>query len=71
MDNQLINLGLTEKGGKAVVSSRDIARVFEKNHQHVMRDIRNIIENDAQWGASNFGQSSYMNEQGRRADRHG
>lgn len=63
MDNQLINLGLTEKGGKAVVSSRDIARVFEKNHQHVMRDIRNIIENDAQWGASNFGQSSYMNEQ--------
>ena len=71
MDNQLINLGLTEKGGKAVVSSRDIARVFEKNHQHVMRDIRNIIENDAQWGASNFGQSSYMNEQSRRADRHG
>ena len=65
MDNQLINLGLTEKGGKAVVSSRDIARVFEKNHQHVMRDIRNIIENDAQWGASNFGQSSYMNEQGK------
>ena len=63
MDNQLINLGLTEKSGKAVVSSRDIARVFEKNHQHVMRDIRNIIENDAQWGASNFGQSSYMNEQ--------
>lgn len=63
MDNQLINLGITEKGGKAVVSSRDIARVFEKNHQHVMRDIRNIIENDAQWGASNFGQSSYMNEQ--------
>ena len=63
MDNQLINLGLTEKSGKAFVSSRDIARVFEKNHQHVMRDIRNIIENDAQWGASNFGQSSYMNEQ--------
>lgn len=63
MDNQMINLGLTEKGGKAVVSSRDIARVFEKNHQHVMRDIRNIIENDAQWGASNFGLSSYMNEQ--------
>jgi len=65
MDNQLINLGLTEKGGKAVVPSRDIARAFEKNHQHVMRDIRSIIENDAQWGASNFGQSSYMNEQGK------
>ena len=36
MDHQLINLGITEKGGKAFVSSRDIARVFEKNHQHVI-----------------------------------
>ena len=65
MDHQLINLGITEKGGKAFVSSRDIARVFEKNHQHVMRDIRNIIEKDTEWGVSNFGQSSYMNEQGK------
>ena len=29
MDNQLMNLGLTERDGKAIVSSRDIARVFE------------------------------------------
>ena len=55
MDNQLINLDITENDGKIVVWSRDIARVFEKNHQHVMCDNRNIIEKDAEWGASNFG----------------
>ena len=56
MDNQLINLGLTEKSGKVFVSSRDIARVFEKRHDHVLRDIREIIERDPEWGVSNFGE---------------
>lgn len=50
MDNQLITLGLTERNGKVVVSSRDIARVFEKEHKIVMRDIRNIIAQDPDWG---------------------
>ena len=59
MDNQLINLGLTEKSGKAFVSSRDIARVFEKRHDHVLRDIREIIERDPVWGVSNFGETPY------------
>ncbi len=63
MDHQIMNLGLTEKGGKAVVSSRDIARVFEKQHAHVLRDIREITESDPDWGLSNFGESSYWNEQ--------
>ena len=63
MDNQLMNLGLTEKNGKAVVSSRDIARVFEKEHKHVMRDVRGIIENDPSWGQSNFGHTPYIEPQ--------
>ena len=50
MDNQLMNLGLTERDGKVVVSSRDIARAFEKEHKIVMRDIRGIIEQDPDWG---------------------
>ena len=50
MDNQLMNLGLTERDGKSVVSSRDIARVFEKEHKIVLRDIRGIIEQDPDWG---------------------
>jgi phage regulatory protein, rha family len=63
MDNQLIKLGLTERNGKAVVSSRDIARVFEKEHKHVMRDVRGIIENDPAWGQSNFGHTPYIEPQ--------
>lgn len=50
MDNQLMALGLTEHGGKVVVSSRDIAQHFEKEHKTVMRDIRNIIALDPDWG---------------------
>lgn len=58
-----MNLGLTERDGKAVVSSRDIARVFEKEHKHVMRDVRGIIENDPSWGQSNFGHTPYLEPQ--------
>lgn len=65
MDNQLMNLGLAERNGKAVVSSRDIARVFEKRHDHVLRDIKNIIANDADWGLPNFGEMSYPDSYGR------
>ena len=63
MDNQLINLGLTEWDGKAVVSSRNIARVFEKEHRRVLQDVRTIAENDLVWGLHNFVQSAYTNEQ--------
>ena len=63
MDNQLVNLGLTERDGKAVVSSRDIARVFEKEHRRVLQDVRTIAENDPVWGLHNFVQSAYTNEQ--------
>ena len=63
MDNQLVNLGLTERDGKAVVSSRDIARVFEKEHRRVLQDVRTIAENDLVWGLHNFVQSAYTNEQ--------
>ena len=35
-------LGLRIDNERVVVSSRDVARVFEKNHQHVLRDIREL-----------------------------
>jgi len=65
MDNQIMSLGLTERNGKVVVSSRDIARVFEKRHDHVLRDIKNIITNDTDWGLPNFGEMSYPDSYGR------
>jgi hypothetical protein len=51
-----INLDLTERDGKAVVSSRDIARVFEKEH-------RAVVDNSPVWGLRNFARSSCANEQ--------
>ncbi|AMK11343.1 Rha family phage regulatory protein [Pseudodesulfovibrio indicus] len=45
--------------GKATTTSLKVAEVFGKNHQHVMRDIRKLVEK----GVSNFGQSSYINSQ--------
>jgi Rha family phage regulatory protein len=60
-----MELGLTEHDGKAVVSSRDIAKVFEKQHGHVLRDIKNITESDEEWGLSNFGAMSYKDSYGR------
>ena len=63
MDNRLVVLGLTEHDGKAIVLSRDIARVFEKRHDNVIRDIKNIIRNDPKWGLLNFEESNYINEQ--------
>lgn len=33
-----------DHGGKPMVDSRDVARHFGKEHKHVLRDIRNLIE---------------------------
>ncbi|WP_418968470.1 Rha family transcriptional regulator [Alloscardovia omnicolens] len=48
----------------ARVDSRVVAKVFQKNHQHVMRDIRQL-DCSKEFRLSNFGQSSYINEQGK------
>jgi Rha family phage regulatory protein len=64
MTNQLINLGLTEKNGKIVVSSRDIANAFTKEHARVMRDIRELKVSE-EFRLGNFAESSYLNEQGK------
>lgn len=42
------------------MTSLEIAELTEKNHQHVMRDIRDLIEQEA-ISLSNFGQSTYIN----------
>ena len=35
-------LGLTVRGGRVVVSSRDVARIFEKEHRNVLRDVQSL-----------------------------
>lgn len=38
---EIENLGVMNHGGEVVVSSRDVARVFEKEHKDVLKAIRN------------------------------
>lgn len=51
----------TEPENTATMSSLDIAAITEKEHAHVMRDIRNVLD-EAGIGLSKFG-SSYRNAQ--------
>ena len=51
------------------VSSLEIAEWVEREHKHVMRDIRNILEHlelgQSKFGPSNFIESKYENTQGK------
>jgi Rha family phage regulatory protein len=63
--------GITEKNGVPVASSREISETFNKNHQHVLRDIRTALDNfeaigQSKFGQSNFINSTYKNDQGKR-----
>lgn len=57
--------GLYERKGKAYCSSRQVAEEFGKQHGHVLRDIE-ILDCSEGFRRSNFGESSYKNEQGKR-----
>lgn len=52
-----------DKHDTARVDSRYVAQFFEKQHGHVVRDIRNLDCSD-EFRLSNFGESTYINEQG-------
>jgi len=61
-------LGIFEKGNDAWVSSRDIAKLFDKEHSHVLRDIETKLiphVSDEFW-KSNFGSSKYTDSRGKR-----
>ncbi|MBR0251947.1 MAG: Rha family transcriptional regulator [Synergistaceae bacterium] len=53
-----------------MVDSRFVADVFEKNHQHVMESIRNLLDDKSgyslEFRQSNFRQSSYVNAQNKK-----
>jgi len=49
---------------KAVTTSLEVARHFQKQHGHVIRDIQNLAIPD-EFRLSNFGESNYVNEQGK------
>ena len=54
----LVSIELHDINGKRVpaVTSLQVAEAFGKNHLHVLRDIRNLLESD-DFTESNFGLS--------------
>ena len=47
------------KDGEVFASSRDVAAFFGKEHRNVMRDIDNLIAQEAKLGLLNFEQGYY------------
>lgn len=54
-----VEVHLVSRDGSIFASSLELAKVFEKDHKNIMRDIRNISTR----GQRNFEPSSYLNEQ--------
>ena len=53
-------LGILVKSNNALVSSKVLAKVFEKDHKHVLDEIRKTMENlTAEYVAVNFKKKSY------------
>jgi Rha family phage regulatory protein len=60
-------LGIFEKSEDAWTTSRDLARVFDKQHKDVLRQIEKTIDDcDADFGRRNFALSSYKNQQNKK-----
>ncbi|GGE85565.1 Rha family transcriptional regulator [Niveispirillum cyanobacteriorum] len=57
---------LTVRDGKVYANSRDVAAFFEKRHDHVLRDIDNLLKNmdSPKLGSSMFAQSAAPDGQG-------
>ncbi len=56
--------GIVIRESKAVGSSRDVARVYEKLHNDLLKAIRNLGCSE-EFRLGNFSRSSYTNEQNR------
>lgn len=61
------DLGIFEKSEDAWTTSRDLARVFDKPHNDVLKVIKKTIEEcEHDFGLRNFSQSSYKNQQNKK-----
>ena len=59
--------GLYEKNGEPFCDSLQVAETFEKSHDAVLRDIRNVIKDvSEQFGQRNFTLTAYKNGRNRK-----
>lgn len=56
---------LSNENGKILASSREVATKFDKEHDKVCRDIRNLLKSQPTKLASEFLESEYVSERGR------
>lgn len=61
----LVEIMRINKEEATVVTSLDVAETFEKQHAHVLRDIKEL-ECSEGFRLSNFGESSYINSQNKK-----
>lgn len=52
--------------GTVMISSLDVARIFEKLHKNIVRDIDKIIQVQPEFGKLNFEPSYYKSKQGKK-----
>ena len=65
--NGVQELGIFEKNADAWVSSRNLSSMFDKRHDHVLRDIENAIGNlGKEFTVPNFGLSQYKDNSGKK-----
>jgi len=62
-------ISITNQNGKLVVSSREVARNFEKEHKHVLDSIDSLIEGVAEKSADLFIPSTYQHKQNKQVYR--
>lgn len=55
------SVAIVQKDGEVLVNSREVATNFKKNHQHVLRDIDNIVSRSPKLDSQMFVVSSYEN----------
>lgn len=63
-------LGIVVKNNHVFATSKRVAEIFDKKHYNVLRDIRNIIEKDEEFGALNFEGTYYIDSQGKKHDQY-
>lgn len=51
------------KDGEVFANSREVAAYFDKRHDHVLRDIDNLLKSEPKLGLANFGDTPYIDQQ--------
>ena len=64
MNQIIVSPQVFVKDSKAVTTSLEVAKVFKKRHDHVLRDIESL-EIPEDFRLLNFGESDYLNSQGK------